>query len=171
MAERVAYMLKRTQAVLRARMDEVVVPRGLTMPQYAALSALEQEPGISNAELARRSFVTPQTMIKIVAHLEAHGLLTREPHPHHGRVLQTVPTARGRRLVANCYEGALDVERRMLTSLSGQDRAKLLDLLGRCARSLEEPEPGRRHAKKRGDSSRAPANRQSGARARAVTHG
>src|SRR6516162_4869510 len=30
--------------------------------QYAVLTALEEEPGLSNADLARRAFVTPQTM-------------------------------------------------------------------------------------------------------------
>jgi DNA-binding MarR family transcriptional regulator len=138
MDDRIGYILKRVQAILRARMDEVLETRGLTMPQYAALSALERNPGISNAELARRSFVTPQTMIRIVANLEASELVAREPHPTHGRVLQTTLTAKGRRLVAACHEGILAVENRMLESVTRHERKKLLELLRRCAESLEE---------------------------------
>jgi DNA-binding MarR family transcriptional regulator len=137
MKERVGYVVKRLQSVLRARMDEALGDCGLTMPQYAALSALERDPGISNAELARRSFVTPQTMIRIVANLETQGLVARKPHPHHGRVLQTVLTAKGHGLIARCHESALEVERRMTASLTEREHRKLLDLLGRCARSLE----------------------------------
>ena len=137
MDERIGYVLKKVQAVLRARMDEVLGDRGLTMPQYAALSALEHEPGISNAELARRSFVTPQTMIRIVAHLEAEGLVTREPDPGNGKVLRATLTARGKRAVESCHDGALAVERRMLGSLSARERDQLLEMLERCFLSLE----------------------------------
>lgn len=137
MDDRVGYVLKKVQAVLRARMDEVLEDRGLTMPQYAALSALEQDPGISNAELARRSFVTPQTMIRIIGNLEAMGLVAREPHPTHGRVLLTTLTAKGKKLVGSCHQGALAVETRMLRSLSARERAHFLKMLERCFRSLE----------------------------------
>jgi DNA-binding MarR family transcriptional regulator len=59
--DRIGYLLKRVQAGLRAEMDEALEAKRLTTPQYAVLSALEREPGISNADLARRSFVTPHT--------------------------------------------------------------------------------------------------------------
>jgi hypothetical protein len=35
---------------------------GATLAQYAVLTALDEEPGLSSAGLARRAFVTPQTM-------------------------------------------------------------------------------------------------------------
>lgn len=38
-------------------------------PQYNVLSAIETEPGICNAELARAAFVTAQSMQGIVANL------------------------------------------------------------------------------------------------------
>ena len=57
--KKIGYQLKRLQSLLRARMDAALDERGLTTPQYAALSAIEAAPGLSNAALARRSFVTP----------------------------------------------------------------------------------------------------------------
>jgi hypothetical protein len=68
--DRIGYLLKRVQFRLRSQMDKVLESKGLTTPQYAVLSFLEHEPGASSAELARRSFVTPQTMIRIVENLE-----------------------------------------------------------------------------------------------------
>ncbi len=137
MNERIGYVLKKAQAALRARTDEALETSGLTMPQYAALSALERSPGLSNAELARRSFVTPQTMIRIVGTLEAMGWVTRSPHPTHGKVLQTMLTAKGKELVADCHRQVLAVETRMLRSLTAGERKQLLDMLERCFRALD----------------------------------
>ena len=74
---RVGYELKRVQHALRQAMDEALRETGVTTPQYAAMSVLAEEPGLSNARLARRSFVTPQTMNQILARLEASGLVER----------------------------------------------------------------------------------------------
>lgn len=47
---------------LRSHLAAGLRELGLTMPQYASLTFLRDEPGASNAALARRAFVTPQTM-------------------------------------------------------------------------------------------------------------
>ena len=138
MEERVGYVIKKVQAALRARMSKALEAHGITMPQYAALSALERDPGISNSELARRSFVTPQTMIRVVANLEAQGLVIREPHPTHGRILQTELTEEGKKLVAACHQDALAVDDQMVSSFTSEEQAQLLEFLRRCARSLSE---------------------------------
>lgn len=138
---RVGYVLKRVQAALRAQTDAALERYGVTTPQYAALSALDHEPGLSSAELARRSFVTPQTMIKIVENLEEAGLLTREQHPSHGRVLQAVLTSKGRRVVAACHASMGKVEARMLGRIRTSERSQLLDMLERCAEALDDRAP------------------------------
>ena len=66
-AHRLGYMLKRAQHALRMSMDELLEPIGVTVPQYNVLSAVELQPGISNAALARGAFVTAQSMQGIVA--------------------------------------------------------------------------------------------------------
>ena len=43
---------------------------GATLAQHAVLTALDEEPGLSNAGLARRAFVTPQTMNQVPQELE-----------------------------------------------------------------------------------------------------
>jgi len=71
------YVLKRTQLALRGAMDGALATLDLTTPQYAALSELAKEQGLSNAELARRCFVTPQTMHRILGGLERDALVIR----------------------------------------------------------------------------------------------
>ena len=64
------YLLKRAQAALNAAMAGALRGHGATLSQYAVLTALDEEPGLSNAGLARRSFVTPQTMNQVLRELE-----------------------------------------------------------------------------------------------------
>lgn len=135
--DRVGYQLKRVQHALRSRMDEALRSMGLTTPQYAALSALEEEPGLSGAELARRSFVTPQTMNGVLANLEAAGLIERHPHPEHGRVLQAYLTESGETLVYKAHREVENIEERMLADLNEDKRILLAGMLRVCTASLE----------------------------------
>jgi DNA-binding MarR family transcriptional regulator len=130
---RIGYLIKRVQAGLRSEMDHALAPQGLTTPQYAALSNLENAPGLSNAELARRCFVTPQTMIRIVASLEEKNMVTRSEHPSHGRILETALTTAGQKALSASHQHVLNVERRMVSSLSESERRTLAQLLERCA--------------------------------------
>jgi DNA-binding MarR family transcriptional regulator len=95
--QRVGYVLKRAQQALGAAMAGALASHDVTNAQYAALSALRADPGLSNAELARRSFVTPQTMHEVIAQLERAGLVARQANPHHARILQRRLTAAAKR--------------------------------------------------------------------------
>lgn len=134
---RVGYELKRAQHALRLRLDEALRGVGLTTPRYAALAQVEAAPGLSNAELARRAFVTPQTMNAIVANLEAAGLLERRPRPTHGRALETRLTERGLDTLGRAHPLVGAIERRMLADLDAAARRHLLATLRACADALE----------------------------------
>jgi DNA-binding MarR family transcriptional regulator len=130
------YELKRLQQSLRLSMGEALRPIGLDIPQYCALETLEKAPGLSSAELARRCFVTAQTMNAIVLSLERRGLVAREPHPIHGRILSTKLTSRGEAIVARAHAAVADLETRLTSDLGQGDQERLVTLLGRCAAAL-----------------------------------
>lgn len=132
----VGYELKRAQHSLRLSMDGALKESGVTTPQYAALSVLAEEPGISNATLARRSFVTPQTMNQILVRLEAAGLVERRAHPEHGRVLQSYLTGEGERLRQECARRVDAIEERMVAGLSEEERLAFLESLRECFAAL-----------------------------------
>ncbi len=134
---RFGYELKRAQHALRVEMDAALRRVGLTTPQYAALAVLEGESGLSGAELARRCFVTPQTMNGIVVNLENAGLLERRPHPGHGRVLQTYLTGEGEAMVSRAHAPIEAIEGRMLAGVGEEERGRLLRDLRNCADALE----------------------------------
>ena len=134
--ERVGYVLKRAQQALSTAMAAVLAGHGVTNAQYAVLSALQADPGLSNAELARRSFVTPQTMHEVIAQLERAGLVTRQTNPHHARILERRLTARGEEVLAACHRDVLAIEQRMLAPLRPPQQAQLRAWLTQCAQAL-----------------------------------
>ena len=104
------YLIGRIDRVVRRHIDEVVGNYGLSVSQYTTLSVLERRSGLSNAQLARRSLVSPQSMNEVLLSLERRGLVRRSAHPAHGRILQARLTAKGRRLLAACDAGVREVE-------------------------------------------------------------
>jgi DNA-binding MarR family transcriptional regulator len=134
----IGYNLKITQHRLRQRLDTELARFGITTPQNAVLLAVAGNPRISNAELARAAFVTPQTMQAILVNLERGGLIVRSPHPEHGRVIMTELTTAGQKAVANGAKAADAVERQMLSKLSTEEAQLLREFLKRCAAALDD---------------------------------
>ncbi|MGZ4383310.1 MAG: MarR family winged helix-turn-helix transcriptional regulator [Gaiellaceae bacterium] len=137
---RLAYVVGRLERALRRRIDEAVQPLGLTTPQYTTLSVLALRGGLSNAQLARRAFVRPQSMSELVAVLERDGLVEREAHPTHRRILRTQLTREGRLLLGRCDRAVDAIEAEMLRELGDGERRSLLDALEACVRGLGDPD-------------------------------
>lgn len=135
----VGYMLKHAQALLRARMDEVLRPLGLTVPQYACLELLRRDPGISAAELARGAFVTRQSMNALLQTLLDRRLVERPERPASGRALPAVLTTTGAEALSRAQASVDDVEKRMLSGLTASERSALGRSLGSCVAALSDP--------------------------------
>jgi len=134
--ERLGSHLKRVEQELNSAKTAAVKPAGLTVPQYAALFVLDDQPGISAAELARRCLVTPQTMTTILRNLEAAGLVERTPHPLHRHVIETRSTPAGRKALDQADERAAAVERRLAAAFTADELDTLRSLLARVSTSL-----------------------------------
>ena len=72
-AARISYVIARLERAVRAAINERVSPYGLTTLQYTTLSVLGRRGGLSNAQLARRSYMTPQSMSEVIEALETQG--------------------------------------------------------------------------------------------------
>jgi DNA-binding MarR family transcriptional regulator len=140
--ERVGYAIKRAFQAQRAALDHALRDLNITVPQWAVLVCLDYYGDASNAELARLNACTPQTMNEIVRHLEADGLIERQPHPDHGILLPARLTPAGENLLAACMERVSAVEARMLAPLTVEEQKLVRDALNRCVQALqEEPAP------------------------------
>lgn len=133
---RVSYVIARLDRAIRREITEMVAPHGLTATQYTALSVLRMGKGLSNAQLARRSYVTPQSMIEMLGTLEAKGLIVRSPAPDHGRILRTELTAKGRRLLSRCDAAINRMEIEMTRELSPEQLDEFEQMLRSCVHML-----------------------------------
>jgi DNA-binding MarR family transcriptional regulator len=133
---RISYVVGRLDRALRREIGALVAPHGLTVPQYTALSILRDRAGLSNAQLARRSYVTPQSMNEVIAVLEREGLVARSPAANHGRVLEMTLTRAGRDVLGRCDAAVTEMENRMLADLDAGERAELLHALKDCVHRL-----------------------------------
>ena len=97
MEPRLSYLIGRLDRGLRRRLAAAVEPAGLTLPAYVALSVLRAQDGLSNAQLARRSLVTPQSMSEALTQLVDRGYVRRRADPDHGRIIRTELTEAGSR--------------------------------------------------------------------------
>src|SRR6476619_5137600 len=89
------YLLRQAWQAFRGAMENALRAHGLSGAQYAALSVLARDPGMSGADLARASNTTPQAMNGVLITLERDGLVERHPHPTHGRILRVMLTREG----------------------------------------------------------------------------
>lgn len=134
---RIAYSVGRLDRALRQRMGKVTAQHGLTVAQYTALSVLQTRGRLSNAEMARRSLVSPQAMNEIIEAMAAKRLVARRPDPEHGRIVQIGLTARGESVLRKCDEAVRGLEDEMLGGLNDTQRRQFRVLLRDCIAALE----------------------------------
>lgn len=134
--EELGVLIKATQAVLNQRMDEVLRPLGLTVAQYACLRNLSDAPGITSSELARRSFVSRQSMNVLLQGLEKMGLVDRAEQPGQRRERSALLAAQAGSLLAEAEAAVSGVVARMTEDLDAKQRSSLHDLLELCNRAL-----------------------------------
>ena len=130
------YLLRQAHQAFRAAAQAELGPLALTLPQYSVLTVADAEPGLSGAELARDSMLTPQTTNEIISLLVAAGLLERRADARDRRLRRMFVTGAGRDLLSRARPAVDAVERRMTTSFSGADLAVLRGWLTDCARNL-----------------------------------
>lgn len=142
------YLLKEASSALRAAMEEVLRPLGMSVTHYSCLELLAQRPGLSNSELARGAFVTRQTMNVLLQALERDGYVTRPAEAPVGKVLPARLTPRGRRSLEKASAAVRSVEARMLAGLTEAEQSDAFRILQRMVRSLggdnEGASPGSR---------------------------
>ncbi|SDS64179.1 DNA-binding transcriptional regulator, MarR family [Streptomyces sp. TLI_053] len=130
------YSVKQVELATRARLDELLKPAGVTALQYTALTVLERRDGMSSAELARNSFVRPQSMADLVGSLERRHLITRSPDPASRRRHVIGLTDEGRALLARYAPAVGELEEEMLTGFTARERTAFRAYLDRARAAL-----------------------------------
>lgn len=132
------YLLKEASSELRAAMEAVLRPLGMTVTHYSCLELLAQRPGLSNSELARGAFVTRQSMNVLLQALERDGYVERPAEARLGRVSPTQLTASGRGSLEKATAAVRSVEVRMLSGMTPEEQSTARRMLNSMIHSLQQ---------------------------------
>lgn len=129
----VGYVLKRAQVALRSAMEAALRTHELTVPQYSCLEQLAHQPGLTNAELARGTFVSRQAMHRLLGNLKNLNLVQGDGGGRHERFTLT---SEGKRRRTGASAAVADVEERMLAPFDIGQRRRLRSDLISCVDAL-----------------------------------
>ena len=130
------YLLNQTGQALRARLESQFRGLNMTGIQFTILGLLDRYSGLSSAELARRFFVTPQTMNQIIAGMLKRGLIERSASEDNRRILRMTLSPAGRETFAQCGAIAERVETDAMKWMAPEAHAQLRQQLSALLRSL-----------------------------------
>lgn len=136
---RSGYLLRQAWHAFRGAMEAELRAQGLSGAQYAALSVLAREPGMSGAELARACNTTPQAMNGVLSTLNRAGLVERAPHPTHGRIIQISLTDEGWRRLDAATPVVRALEDAIEQGVSPKQLTAVKEWLVESARRLDAP--------------------------------
>jgi DNA-binding MarR family transcriptional regulator len=131
------YLLRQASAAHRLKLERALADIEVTQPQFLVLTMLSAYPGASNAELARLTLLTPQTVNVIVNNLERMAALVRKPHAEHGRIIELELTEKGKRLLKASRERAHAIEHDLAQGLSQEEQKLVRRWLARVATGNE----------------------------------
>ena len=137
-ARSMGFALKRLQQALRAQMDAALAGHGLTSPLYAVLAVLAEHPGISNAELARRSYVAAPTMLRMLDTLSRAGLVVRDDPSPERRSRGNALTATGHPRLEAAAVRVDRFEELLVAQAAPEDVEIVMTWLHACADRLDE---------------------------------
>ena len=120
---------------------------GLSLAHFMTVYALSVNPGVAGAQLARRAFVTAQTMNTILRRLEREGFIERRPHPTNQRADSWYITRSGQARFEKARVAAEQVWSGVFESFKEQEIEQLQRLLERCLTGVERQAQRLRTAK------------------------
>lgn len=123
------FLLYQVTATLRPHVIAELQPLGIGLPEFVCLRNLSMWPSQSNAELARRSNVSPQAMNKVVHDLQDMGAITRPASVPSGRSLPARLTPKGRALLKRAEQAVRNADEQLLAGLTPTERHQLKRLL------------------------------------------
>lgn len=125
--KRLTYLMRRVSTALAQDVDRALRQFSLTHAQYGALAqlGLVDPEALSAATMAERNGITAQSTSTAIAGLLDRGLIRREPHPTHGRILEVRITPAGAALLARAHAATGEAEDRALACLDERQRRVL----------------------------------------------
>lgn len=117
------FLVRHAWLALRGVVAEALVQHDLSVAQFASLMLLDETPGMSVADVARKVSTARQSANEMLGGLERAGLVERRPHPSDRRSQQIFLTGAGRQRLAEALPTVRAVEARLAAGFSAEDLA------------------------------------------------
>lgn len=134
----IGFLISDAARLMRTVFDRRMRRLGLTRSQWQVLRRLNRCPGASQSELADMLEIEKASAGRLIDRLEANGWVDRRPDADDRRVNRLYLTAaavRVNRLIQPIAEATVD---EALADLTGAERERLTDLIGRVKNRLQE---------------------------------
>jgi DNA-binding MarR family transcriptional regulator len=116
------YVIGRVSQGIRRSLREQLRAYELSVSDVTTLSVLRGRTGLSNAQLARRALVSPQSMIEVLASLERRGLVVRHADAANARIMRAELTERGRATLDRADAAIASLEAELLDGVDPPQR-------------------------------------------------
>jgi MarR family transcriptional regulator, temperature-dependent positive regulator of motility len=141
------YLARRFHQLCLAIVTESLADDGLSQLQFAAMTVLDDMPGIDLRRLAEALGIAPFNAGQLASELTTMGLVDRQTNGADRRARELRLTSRGQALYQRLQPGNVAANRRILAALSLDEKDTLMELLVRVIESNEsyaQPGAGRR---------------------------
>ena len=132
------FYLQQVEQLVHQRLEEVLMPHGMTAGQYMVMSLVAHHEPLSSAELSRLARKTAQSMGEYVKTLEYKGWLERRDDPNNRRVLLISTTPQGRAVLMRCEAAVDQAERDFFSCLEPEELATLRHALSRIRNAVQQ---------------------------------
>ncbi|MBB4302502.1 DNA-binding MarR family transcriptional regulator [Rhodobium orientis] len=134
----IGYLLRQAAHAYQTHLSRVLGDLEVTPPQFSVMTMIAAYPGLSNADIARLTFLTPQTVSVIIGNLVKAEIVTRRPHAVHGRIQQLVLTDSGRTLLTAAKRRVNAVEKELTDGVGADEEQRLRQWLASISSRLSD---------------------------------
>jgi len=127
------FLLSQLGAHAAARFAERLSALQLSPADAGILRLLRTAAGISQQELSSRLQIHPSRLVAILDNLERRQLVERKPNPDDRRLYSLHLTKEGGEMLQRIGKVAREHQDALLSALTGEERAKLTEMLQRVA--------------------------------------
>lgn len=121
----ISHLITGVENKMRIVLDAALEDIGMSLAQYSALSALEVQQPLTNADIARACGVTPQTMNRIMSALTIAKLVTKIESEEHGLKVNYALSSLALKRLCLAHEVVHKIEKLSLKGVTAADLKNL----------------------------------------------
>jgi DNA-binding MarR family transcriptional regulator len=141
-----SFLLYDAARLLRRNFDRRARAIGLTRARWSVLAHLARHEGVTQTEMAEILDIQPITLVRLLDHLEAAGLVERRPDPADRRVWTLYLTPEAHPLLDSIRALAAETREEALEGVSPELRHHLIEGLWTVRANLSDKEQASRRA-------------------------